>query len=524
MSPSGRPEGESQGAQHEAGQASKPVPTAVDEVGIDAQLLAALRSAPDRDLAPPRYLDAAILSAARQAAQRRGVGVAQRSAAATTWHGFQPFRVQSFLEWLGLARALPSGGFAVAAVMLLAVSVWWGREPPPVSLDVAVPVVAVHQSRPASGVTSTELKASTSETAAVPPVAVAAAAGPHSARRGARNMAPAAPDTEADAAQRPPADQTLAQGVPGPTPGTVRMPLPQVPLALPQLASRQPAQRPLEPPARRPAASASPVPDSTEGAFAGAGLAKSVATDQRARQEVAALRDSAPAVLPQTRAEPSQGGESVAARARAVDRFAAERRDAATPVAPATPGAPAALTAPSSAAALSRHSSAAALTSPSSAAALTTRDTTAAATSSRPASTEPAATATAAVAAFADSRPSLLAVLQAQAGLADGGGWQVLRHGAPTGALDAALEPALNRLHLAAAGHWRPMTGATKTPGSVAANLAAPGLQWLHPDGRSVTLRFEPTGVHWTEEPGARHWWLALDADSLGALRRDFGI
>jgi hypothetical protein len=85
-----------------------------DDDSRDAHLLAALRHAPDRDLAPPEQLSAAILGQARQAVRAQ-----QRP---------QPSRWQAL--WARLWQPAPMAAFGALAMATLIGVMWQGQEVP----------------------------------------------------------------------------------------------------------------------------------------------------------------------------------------------------------------------------------------------------------------------------------------------------------------------------------------------------------------------------------------------------------
>ena len=94
--------------------------------GRDAHLLAALRHAPDRDVAPPAQLSAAILGQARQAAR------AKPGAAPSRWRAL----------WAGLWQPAPMAAFGTLAMATLIGVMWQGQEVPEAAPSLRPDVVA----------------------------------------------------------------------------------------------------------------------------------------------------------------------------------------------------------------------------------------------------------------------------------------------------------------------------------------------------------------------------------------------
>jgi len=154
-----------------------PKPDAADD-SRDAHLLAALRHAPDRDLAPPARVTAAILDHAQAAV--RG----SRARSAAPWGGWRSV-------WGQLWQPAPMAAFGTVAMATLIGVLWGGKEPPE----------AVPGWRPEAVATAPE---STPPAPATPaPAQTAAAPAPPSV---------AAPPAAANAARMaaPPADKRSA--------------------------------------------------------------------------------------------------------------------------------------------------------------------------------------------------------------------------------------------------------------------------------------------------------------------------
>ena len=98
-----------------------------DDDTRDAHLLAALRHAPDRNVAPPEQLSAAILGQARQAVRAR-----QRPP--------QPSRWQAL--WAGLWQPAPMAAFGALAMATLIGVMWQGQEVPEAAPSLRPEVVA----------------------------------------------------------------------------------------------------------------------------------------------------------------------------------------------------------------------------------------------------------------------------------------------------------------------------------------------------------------------------------------------
>ncbi len=92
----------------------------------DEHLLAALRHAPDRDVAPPAQLSAAILGRARQAVR------AQRSGQPSRWRTL----------WAGLWQPAPMAAFATIAMATLIGVMWQGQEVPEAAPSLRPEIVA----------------------------------------------------------------------------------------------------------------------------------------------------------------------------------------------------------------------------------------------------------------------------------------------------------------------------------------------------------------------------------------------
>ncbi|MDP1691661.1 MAG: hypothetical protein Q8L49_06880 [Burkholderiaceae bacterium] len=92
----------------------------------DAHLLAALRHAPDRDVAPPAQLSAAILGQARQAVR------AQRHAQPSRWHAL----------WASLWQPAPMAAFGTIALATLIGVIWQGQDVPEAAPSLRPQVVA----------------------------------------------------------------------------------------------------------------------------------------------------------------------------------------------------------------------------------------------------------------------------------------------------------------------------------------------------------------------------------------------
>ena len=92
----------------------------------DAHLLAALRHAPDRDVAPPAQLSAAILGQARQAAR------AKPGAAPSRWRAL----------WAGLWQPAPMAAFGTLAMATLIGVMWQGQKVPEAAPSLRPDVVA----------------------------------------------------------------------------------------------------------------------------------------------------------------------------------------------------------------------------------------------------------------------------------------------------------------------------------------------------------------------------------------------
>lgn len=166
----------------------------------DAHLLAALRHAPDRDVAPPAELSAHILGQARQAVQGGHAAAASRAGLAGL-----------LKRWFdGLSRPLAAG--AVGSVLVAGlVGLMWREGPPPQALPgsepVAVaPVGSATGAAPAAAADSSvaALTPPTATPAADPAAAPAAATTPAAAPAPlARARAPAAAPAPPPAAPSP---------------------------------------------------------------------------------------------------------------------------------------------------------------------------------------------------------------------------------------------------------------------------------------------------------------------------------
>lgn len=211
-------------------------PGDLGEDGIDPRLRAALRHAPDRDLAPPAALDRRILDAASEALRSK------RVSARSGWRA-----------WLD-ALTRPAGAAALTSVVLATViGVMWQDGPPPEAPpETPSETLSEMKAAPPKAAMTPPAPAGENRTPSEPATAAAVAAAPVATLP----PPPAAPLPRPDRSKEALSKEALSKAAPTPAPAPA--PAPSLGPALGQAPAEAPASPPPAPPAAPPVASPAP--------------------------------------------------------------------------------------------------------------------------------------------------------------------------------------------------------------------------------------------------------------------------